>query len=1204
MPIRVVDNVGRVGRIQSSLSTLSSVFAGTHVAPPGRTGTLAAPLGTLGGQMQGVFTPSASRSGVMAASFQALGGSITGTFTAGSVYNPDYPRFASYALGGTQNPSVAAMAECHVNVVAYYPGWENSRGTLQAKIAAVKAASTIGSMVVPYTITVDALDSWATPPQAMWEWYNQLTANQWFVYTNGLAHTGKVVGSATGWSKPNYTTACPLVAGDNAARWKARWDYKLLYTGGVFSNGQGNLTVTACNLTDGKYDDNLFARERSAGDYNVDGVSEAVASAANISLIQSSHAANLAYWKTLAPAGSVALANCADWPIWYPGGLTGLAIDQIYDGGVLESIDEWINGFRSSNASDLMRSIKVCQDGFRGPKLGILEIQVTSATDYAQLRYWHCVAALTGTYYYPHVSSGYLAEELGTINYDERRFALGAALPDSTGVPQWTPRYQSGANGTGIYRRDFANGIVLWAAPGATYSAQSLGGTFHRLLGSLDAATNNGQSLTTVTLTGGTGLVLARVTQDTIAPSAPTSLVASATSTSAINLTWTASIDTGGSGMQGYRVERSTNGTTGWSEIAQPTATSYSDTALPASTQYFYRVRARDVAGNLGAYSATANATTQSLPVAGAPVILGLDIISGPMGGAGTTGDEGGQGTFLRIYLTDPGAFSDYGVTAPQSRVTIGGQIVGNYRYLRVAPSGDIYSPNIYELCVQVGALGALTNGVNYPVVVTTSVGASNSNFVFKPNPGRMYWLNAGAAGSNSNPGTQASPFKDPQTVDSGGNINGGAITSDKCVPGTTYVFRGGTTYQSTGKDGCCWRLFRMGGNAPTGALGSGYCHFTGYPGPAGGNAPEDVYVYRPNGAQSLMAGNDSARGDEVAPYAGGKFGQYWSISGFRCDLHPGAQDGVVTLGTAADFARVVGNYMGPWLANVYSKAAGVAGNGGFVYIGFNYIHDLNSPTSETHGVYADGSNTGAGGSVKFISHDWEVCYNKIRNILGGSGLQCYGNGADGAVYMTNMNFHHNDIGNVSKYGINMSLNFKSGTIWCNVIRDSVAESMRIEASGTQIQAVFAHNVCYNPRASYSGGGNCALTNDYALTTAGSYVEWLNNIVILGAGRSNNSMGWLNIGTDSVGAMQPRGNLYFDAKGVLTTKFAADSLGLYANPLLAAAYTDFHIQPGSPANNAGAASTHGFASSIDFDGKARPKAGNAKPSIGAYEVAP
>src|ERR1700719_4492129 len=45
-----------------------------------------------------------------------------------------------------------------------------------------------------------------------------------------------------------------------------------------------------------------------------------------------------------------------------------------------------------------------------------------------------------------------------------------------------------------------------------------------------------------------------------------------------------------------------------------PTATTFSDTGLTASTSYSYRVRATDAAGNLSAYSSTATASTPAPP--------------------------------------------------------------------------------------------------------------------------------------------------------------------------------------------------------------------------------------------------------------------------------------------------------------------------------------------------------------------------------------------------------------------------------------------------------------------------------------------------------------------------------------------------------------------------------------------------------------
>jgi Fibronectin type III domain len=96
-----------------------------------------------------------------------------------------------------------------------------------------------------------------------------------------------------------------------------------------------------------------------------------------------------------------------------------------------------------------------------------------------------------------------------------------------------------------------------------------------------------------------------------VAPSVPANLGASAVSASAINLNWTASADSGGSGLAGYKVERCTgSGCTSFVQIATSVLASYADSGLSASTTYSYRVRAYDNAGNNSGYSNTATATT------------------------------------------------------------------------------------------------------------------------------------------------------------------------------------------------------------------------------------------------------------------------------------------------------------------------------------------------------------------------------------------------------------------------------------------------------------------------------------------------------------------------------------------------------------------------------------------------------------------
>ena len=100
---------------------------------------------------------------------------------------------------------------------------------------------------------------------------------------------------------------------------------------------------------------------------------------------------------------------------------------------------------------------------------------------------------------------------------------------------------------------------------------------------------------------------------DTQPPSSPANLVATAASSSQINLSWSASTDN--VGVTGYLVERSQgSGSTSFTQVATPAGTSFSDTGLAASTTYNYRVRATDAAGNLSGYSTTATAITSNAP--------------------------------------------------------------------------------------------------------------------------------------------------------------------------------------------------------------------------------------------------------------------------------------------------------------------------------------------------------------------------------------------------------------------------------------------------------------------------------------------------------------------------------------------------------------------------------------------------------------
>ena len=78
-------------------------------------------------------------------------------------------------------------------------------------------------------------------------------------------------------------------------------------------------------------------------------------------------------------------------------------------------------------------------------------------------------------------------------------------------------------------------------------------------------------------------------------PSAPQNLMATAVSSSQINLTWSAPSNNGGSTISGYMIERSTDNGTTWSTIVPntgSTSTAFSDTGLDKKTTYTYRIHA------------------------------------------------------------------------------------------------------------------------------------------------------------------------------------------------------------------------------------------------------------------------------------------------------------------------------------------------------------------------------------------------------------------------------------------------------------------------------------------------------------------------------------------------------------------------------------------------------------------------------------
>ncbi|WP_139490321.1 M6 family metalloprotease domain-containing protein [Brevibacillus dissolubilis] len=94
-------------------------------------------------------------------------------------------------------------------------------------------------------------------------------------------------------------------------------------------------------------------------------------------------------------------------------------------------------------------------------------------------------------------------------------------------------------------------------------------------------------------LSPASAIVSGKTNPDTTAPTDPSNLNATAVSANQINLSWTAGTDD--IGITEYIIYNSTTST----EIGRTTATSFAHTGLKPNIGYFYRVKAKDAAGNL-----------------------------------------------------------------------------------------------------------------------------------------------------------------------------------------------------------------------------------------------------------------------------------------------------------------------------------------------------------------------------------------------------------------------------------------------------------------------------------------------------------------------------------------------------------------------------------------------------------------------------
>ena len=413
---------------------------------------------------------------------------------AGAFTKPGFPRIAGIQIGSPFNYNdstyQANLAKQNIMVLGMYPGLLPGNASLNGSIAAIKAKNPNALVFLysesDYQNPLSVSGAWAT-------FVTKMNAMKWWLYTDkGLSSAVKSVAGSGDFTVNNSLNTPRDSNGDNAIDWITKF-----YV---------NTYVKPNPAVDGLFMDNTFIKPNVDGDWNRDGVVDAADSAQAATWLRQGYAR----YYTLAPtliSGKYWIGNIGDWA---DKGAVPSEYNKIVNGGVMEayigksySVESW------AGWSGMMTRYTSIMGAMLEPKLGIFNIW-GDPTDYQTLRYALASCLMNDGYFsYTPTTTQYN----GVAWFDEFDSNLGQA---SGTAP--TAAWQKG-----VWRRDFDNGIALVNPKGNGTQTVTLEAAFVKLKGTQDPATNNGASVTTVTLKERDGIILLR-TNPMKRPAAPKSL--------------------------------------------------------------------------------------------------------------------------------------------------------------------------------------------------------------------------------------------------------------------------------------------------------------------------------------------------------------------------------------------------------------------------------------------------------------------------------------------------------------------------------------------------------------------------------------------------------------------------------------------------------------------------------------------------------
>ena len=411
-----------------------------------------------------------------------------------------FPRLAGMLIGNPHNydeaPYQQQIAQLDLAILGMYNTWSSGASMTAAQAVSAIKGYNPNILLGNYTIMTETIKNGTVDPATQYK-RDKLNSEvgpngigDWWAYNAAGNHTDWSGGVYNIWDVNVSLLTTPDSNGDRWPQWTAKQDNTRIMNGAGF---------------DIWYSDNNFWQPRSTYDAARDGVNDDPNNFAVQELLRNGQRAYYDTAKALQP-GMILMGNIdndLDGSTYPSAASPFTQYKDVFGGAFIEhamgeswSVETW------GGWATMMGWYRKAMSNLTAPKHMIVDASMNSdPTDYKFLRYAFASVLMDDG----HFSASTDYNEV--LWYDEFDLA-GTADTKWLGVALDPPQTSAWQNG--VYRRRFANGMVLVNPKGNGSKTVNVGTGYHRFSGTQDPITNNGAAASSVTLADRDALFLVK----------------------------------------------------------------------------------------------------------------------------------------------------------------------------------------------------------------------------------------------------------------------------------------------------------------------------------------------------------------------------------------------------------------------------------------------------------------------------------------------------------------------------------------------------------------------------------------------------------------------------------------------------------------------------------------------------------------------